>query len=85
MDPILDISTFVPPNLNQDSSGEELPRVVVEFCDRCRWCVDFLAASSSISPVPTQASPRHLDADRGGLLPALARRALISDLLPSSS
>lgn len=32
----LDPSLFVPPILNQRESDEELPRVVVEFCDRCR-------------------------------------------------
>ncbi|KAK4703058.1 selenoprotein W-related protein, partial [Phenoliferia sp. Uapishka_3] len=37
IDPILDPTTFIPPNLNQDTPNEELPRVVIEFCDRCRW------------------------------------------------
>jgi predicted Rdx family selenoprotein len=36
-DPILDPTTFVPPSYNRGSSNEELPRVVIEFCDRCRW------------------------------------------------
>ncbi|GAA5909270.1 hypothetical protein JCM6882_003784 [Rhodosporidiobolus microsporus] len=36
-DAALDPSTFAPPVLNQRESGEELPRVVLEFCDRCRW------------------------------------------------
>ncbi|BGP36355.1 hypothetical protein JCM10450v2_000254 [Rhodotorula kratochvilovae] len=34
---VLDSSTFEPPQLNQGEDGEELPRVVIEFCDRCRW------------------------------------------------
>ncbi|GJN92110.1 hypothetical protein Rhopal_005139-T1 [Rhodotorula paludigena] len=36
-DPLLDPSTFEPPVLNQGEDREELPRVVIEFCDRCRW------------------------------------------------
>ncbi|TNY23186.1 Rdx family-domain-containing protein [Rhodotorula diobovata] len=36
-DDVLDPSTFEPPQLNQGEDGEELPRVVIEFCDRCRW------------------------------------------------
>ncbi|GAA5924580.1 hypothetical protein JCM1841_003430 [Sporobolomyces salmonicolor] len=35
-DPLFDRATFVPPNLN-DGEDSELPRVVIEFCDRCRW------------------------------------------------
>ncbi|GAA5862494.1 hypothetical protein JCM1840_004201 [Sporobolomyces johnsonii] len=35
-DPLFDPATFVPPNLN-DGEASELPRVVIEFCDRCRW------------------------------------------------
>ena len=34
---VIDSNTFAPPNLKQDTSGEELPKVVIEFCDRCRW------------------------------------------------
>ncbi|GAA5823387.1 hypothetical protein JCM3770_006848 [Rhodotorula araucariae] len=34
---VLDSSTFVPPQLSQGEDGDELPRVVIEFCDRCRW------------------------------------------------
>lgn len=35
----LDKSTFLPPNFtpSHSSPAEELPRVVIEFCDRCRW------------------------------------------------
>ncbi|GAA5923097.1 SelT/SelW/SelH family protein [Sporobolomyces koalae] len=35
-DPLLDPSTFSPPQLS-DGSQSETPRVVIEFCDRCRW------------------------------------------------
>ncbi|GAA5957632.1 hypothetical protein JCM21900_000774 [Sporobolomyces salmonicolor] len=35
-DPLFDRATFVPPNLS-DGEDSELPRVVIEFCDRCRW------------------------------------------------
>ncbi|GAA5972703.1 hypothetical protein JCM11641_002983 [Rhodosporidiobolus odoratus] len=31
---VLDASTFSPPHFNSEG---ELPRVVIEFCDRCRW------------------------------------------------
>ncbi|GAA6002795.1 hypothetical protein JCM10207_007686 [Rhodosporidiobolus poonsookiae] len=34
-DPLLDTATFEPPDLA--SSDTEVPRVVIEFCDRCRW------------------------------------------------
>ncbi|KAL8293696.1 hypothetical protein RQP46_000397 [Phenoliferia psychrophenolica] len=37
VDPVLDPNTFVPPVLNEDDPSQELPRVVIEFCDRCRW------------------------------------------------
>ncbi|GAA5907964.1 hypothetical protein JCM8208_004009 [Rhodotorula glutinis] len=33
----LDPATFVPPALGEGQDREELPRVVIEFCDRCRW------------------------------------------------
>lgn len=35
----LDKSTFLPPNFHHslNSPPEELPRIVIEFCDRCRW------------------------------------------------
>ncbi|GAA5850880.1 hypothetical protein JCM9279_006227 [Rhodotorula babjevae] len=33
----LDPATFVPPALGEGHDNEELPRVVIEFCDRCRW------------------------------------------------
>ncbi|KAM0753394.1 hypothetical protein T439DRAFT_324034 [Meredithblackwellia eburnea MCA 4105] len=33
----IDPNTFSPPILSQGSDGEQLPRVVIEFCDRCRW------------------------------------------------
>lgn len=35
----LDKSTFIPPSFNAaiSSPNEELPRIVIEFCDRCRW------------------------------------------------
>ncbi|GAA5957549.1 hypothetical protein JCM3765_001178 [Sporobolomyces pararoseus] len=36
-DPLLDPSTFVPPFLSDNSTESETPRVVIEFCDRCRW------------------------------------------------
>ncbi|GAA6012649.1 hypothetical protein JCM11491_005468 [Sporobolomyces phaffii] len=32
-----DPSTFSPPLLSESSPGAESPRVVIEFCDRCRW------------------------------------------------
>ncbi|GAA5991728.1 hypothetical protein JCM5350_000587 [Sporobolomyces pararoseus] len=38
IDPLqLDPSTFVPPLLSDNSTQSETPRVVIEFCDRCRW------------------------------------------------
>ncbi|GAA5844586.1 hypothetical protein JCM3766R1_002669 [Sporobolomyces carnicolor] len=37
-DPLLDPSAFVPPSLSDaDSTASETPRVIIEFCDRCRW------------------------------------------------
>ncbi|GAA5899522.1 SelT/SelW/SelH family protein [Sporobolomyces salmoneus] len=36
-DPLLDPSTFIPPLLSDSSPDSETPRVVIEFCDRCRW------------------------------------------------
>ncbi|BGP12436.1 hypothetical protein JCM10213_006998 [Rhodosporidiobolus nylandii] len=33
-DPALDTASFAPPDLDDE---RELPRVIIEFCDRCRW------------------------------------------------
>ncbi|GAA6064471.1 hypothetical protein JCM10212_001820 [Sporobolomyces blumeae] len=35
-DPLVDPQSFVPPDLSEASTSE-CPRVVIEFCDRCRW------------------------------------------------
>ncbi|GAA5924961.1 hypothetical protein JCM3775_006328 [Rhodotorula graminis] len=34
---VLDPATFVPPALGEGHDREEVPRVIIEFCDRCRW------------------------------------------------
>lgn len=36
-DPFIDPTTFSPPSFTPGSPTEELPRIVIEFCDRCRW------------------------------------------------
>ncbi|GAA5830691.1 hypothetical protein JCM5353_004089 [Sporobolomyces roseus] len=71
VDPLLDPTTFEPPLLN-GGYPSECPRVVIEFCDRCRWLHRATWTQTELfltfpPPLPPSDSPQTPESPQAGL------------------